>query len=512
MSSRASTSARYQLGPLERRGVWGQLRNGQLALAVTTVASVLAAVMVYRSAVGLLVAGILAATGTVLVFLPMHHNRGIDELAPAAFRYLRRRATGRDRYKSSAPDAGFLLGGPPPPAEFPPEVGRVEFLSTPYGRDLLGVLADREARTYLAVIECKANSFVLLDEGDKVARLAGFAEVTKSLARERSPIRRLQIMEMVVPGDPEALQQYLDTHQDPGAPAEATASYRELIRAPRQAVRGEHRVYVVAALDPARASRAIRNYGGRGRDLDLGACTVLAREVRGLIRRLEAANIEVRQALAPRPLAALIALAYDPNRRSKVARRIHIAPEFEGVAPHAAGPGRTGPERSDYYAHAGVVSATYWVAEWPREPVQAEFLAPLLVTSNVLRTFSLVFEAVPPAKAMRQANFAKTSDVTDEAMRQRLGFLSTAKARNQRTAVERREQELADGHTDVRYTAWVTVTGGDLEDLEVCQEEIEEQASQCRLELQLAVCEQAQAFTYGALPLARGLKKAGALT
>ena len=61
--------------------------------------------------------------------------------------------------------------------------------------------------------------------------------------------------------------------------------------------------------------KAIRNYGGR--DVDVGACPVLAREVRGLIRRLENANIEVRQTLGP-ALAALIALAYDPDRRARL--------------------------------------------------------------------------------------------------------------------------------------------------------------------------------------------------
>jgi hypothetical protein len=508
MSSRASTPTRYQLGPLERRSAWGNLRPGQVVLLAVAVFGTATVVMVYRSGVGLLAGGALLSAGLIVVFLPLYQGRGADELAPAFAGHLRRRATGRDRYQSTAAEQGFVLDRPPP-VEFPPEVGRVEFLATPYGRSLLGVLADREARTYLAVLECGARSFVLLDDDDKAARLAGFAEVVKALARERSPIRRLQVMDMVVPGDPETLRHYLAAHQDPGAPPEAVASYQDLT-GNRQTVRGEHRLYVAVALDPARASRAIRTYGGR--DVDHGACTVLAREVRGLIRRLENAEIEIRQALTPRALAALIACAYDPDRRPKVARRVHIGPDFEGVAPSAAAPARTGPERRDHYAHADVVSTTYWVAEWPQQPVHPEFLAPLLVTSNVLRTFSLVFEGVPPVKALRQATFAKTSDAADETMRQKLQFLPTAKRRKQADAVVRREEELADGHTDVRYTAWVTVTARNPEDLEACQEEVEEQASQCRLDLQLAICEQARAFTFGALPLARGLKKAGALT
>ena len=117
----------------------------------------------------------------------------------------------------------------------------------------------------------------------------------------------------------------------------------------------------------------------------------------------------------------------------------------------------------------------------------------------MLRTFSLIFEGVPPVKAIRQATFAQTSDAADEALRQKLGFLNTAKRRNQQAAVARREQELADGHTDVRYTAWVTVTARDVRRPGRVPGG-SRGASQCRLDLQPAICEQARAFTFGALP------------
>lgn len=509
MSSRVPAPARYQLGPLERRGILGLLRPGQAALTLASMLGGSAAVTATRSGAGLVLASAILSGGLALAFLPIHQGRTADEIVPAVLGYLRRHGRRRDLYRSAAAETGFTLDGPAPRFALPAEIGRVDFLEAPYGHGTLGVLADRQARTYLAVIACAAQSFVLLDAADKAARLAGFAEVAKALARQRSAVRRLQVMEMVVPGDRQALQRHFDVHQDPAAPAEALASYQDLIGGTRT-VTGEHRVYVVAALDPGRASRAIRSYGGR--NVDVGATAVLAREVRALIRRLERASIEVREALSPRALAALVACAYDPDRRPQVAKRIHVGADFEGVDPRSAWPGRAGPEHPDHYRHAGVVSTTYWVAEWPRVPVHGEFLAPLLVSSNVLRTFSLVYEGVAPAKAMRQATFAKTSDLADDALRQKLGFLNTARRRNQLQAVERREQELADGHVDVRYTAWVTVTARDPEELEVRREEVEELASQCRLELQVATCEQARAFVFGALPLARGLKRAGALT
>ncbi len=69
-------------------------------------------------------------------------------------------------------------------------------------------------------------------------------------------------------------------------------------------------------------------------------------------------------------------------------------------------------------------------------------MAPLLVQTRCMRTVSVTMEPVPPLKAMRAVGFAKTADVADEELRQKLGFIGTAKRRNQADAVARREQEL----------------------------------------------------------------------
>ena len=60
---------------------------------------------------------------------------------------------------------------------------------------------------------------------------------------------------------------------------------------------------------------------------------------------------------------------------------------------------------------------------------------------------------------------------TSPTRRQKLGFLGTAKRRSQVAAVARREQELADGHADVRFSGYITVTADSPEALaEACGE------------------------------------------
>src|SRR4030095_8613760 len=118
------------------------------------------------------------------------------------------------------------------------------------------------------------------------------------------------------------------------------------------------------------------------------------------------------------------------------------APDRQGgVSARNAWPMRA-EEHWGYYRTNDVVHATYWIAEWPRIDVGPDFLAPLLVQTRSQRTLSVTMEPVPTPTAMRACGCAKTADVADEELRQKLGFLGTAKRRNQADAVARREQEL----------------------------------------------------------------------
>jgi hypothetical protein len=276
-------------------------------------------------------------------------------------------------------------------------------------------------------------------------------------------------------------------------------SYLALTRAAGPATE-QHELFIVLQLSAMRAGRLIRQAGGK----DTGACTVLARELETFARRLDAAEVEVLHALGPRRLAASIRLGYDPNARSMINRLGNADPNRdEGVSARNAWPQRTETQWS-WYQTNDVFHCTYWIAEWPRVEVGPEFLAPLLVQTRVMRTVSVVMEPVPTVKAMRAVNFAKTADIADEAMRERMGFINTARRRSQADAVARREQELTDGHADVRFSGYVTVTAGSIDELREACGEVEHAASLARLELQRCDGEQEQAFTW-TLPLARGL-------
>jgi hypothetical protein len=495
------TEVRYQFGPLERRGLIGTMRPGQLLVLGASVLLTIMVVETLRSGAGLALGALLLTVGGLASFVPVG-GRTLNEWVPVVASFFGRKLIGRDRWRSGAPEAGTRFRGGEIPVRPPDPIGRVELLAFPFRGVELGVLADRSNGTYTAVIQARARSFVLLDPQDKAQRLAGWAGVVAGLAREGAPISRIQWLERTVPDDRNALNRYLREALDPsiGLDALPLQSYLRLTQAAGP-VTEQHELYIALQLNASKAAKAVKQAGGR----DTGACMVLARELDTMARRLEQAEVEVMHALGPRRLAATIRLAYDPNARTNLARLATVDPSREdGVSARNAWPRRTSTHWG-YYRTNDVVHATYWIAEWPRIDVGPDFMAPLLVQTRCMRTVSVTMEPVPPLKAMRAVGFAKTADVADEELRQKLGFIGTAKRRNQADAVARREQELADGHADVRFSGYITVTADDTEELAAACGEVEHAAGQCRLEIQRCDGEQDSSFTF-TLPMCRGLK------
>ena len=483
---RSPLEVRYRFGPLERRGWVGSLRPGQLAILAAAVFFTILLVQALKSGLGLLGGVILLSLGALLTFVPLH-GRPLNEWVPVIGVFMARKATGRSRFRSGAPEAGTRFAGGDEPVSLPDSIGKVELLAFPFRGVELGVLADRPNHTFSAVIQARARSFVLLDPVDKAHRLAGWAGVIAGLAREGSPISRVQWIERTAPDDPDALSRYLREAIDPsiGLDALPLQSYLRLTHAAAP-VTDQHELYIVLQVNASKAGRAIKQAGGK----DTGACMVLARELEVMARRLESAEVEVLHALGPRRLAATIRLSYDPHARANLARLDSVDPDREGgVSARNAWPMR----------------AEEAPGEWPRIEVGPDFLAPLLVQTRSQRTVAVTMEPVPPLKAMRAVGFAKTADVADEELRQKLGFLGTAKRRNQADAVNRREQELADGHADVRFSGYITVTADSPEALAEACGEVEHAAGQSRLELQRCDGEQELTFSY-TLPMGRGLK------
>src|SRR6266536_437947 len=257
---RSHSDFRYRFGPLERRGLIGTLRPGQLLMLGGTVLLTIMLVETMRNGAGLALGALLLSSGGLSSFIPFG-GRTLNEWVPVVASFLGRKLFGRDHWRSGAAEAGTRLEGGDVPVRPPDPIGRVELLAFPFRGVELGVLADRANGTFTAVIQARARSFVLLDPEDKAQRLAGWASVIASLAREGSPISRLQWLERTVPDDRNALNRYLRDALDPsiGLDALPLQSYLRLTQAAGP-VTEQHELYIALQLSSGEAAGA-----GRGR-------------------------------------------------------------------------------------------------------------------------------------------------------------------------------------------------------------------------------------------------------
>jgi hypothetical protein len=515
----AAEARRYRFGPLERRGLVGGLRTGQLLVIGITLTAVIVLLQLSRSTAMVFAVLLLIIAAGGVCFTPVA-GRTTEEWTPVLLAWALGGGRRGRRFRSPAPSAGRLgrapasasnghradneldaERGPGGSAALPPELAGLAILAAPFRGEDIGVVKDTRAKTFTGVLAVRVRSFGLLDQAEQERRLAGWGSVLAGLARENSPVRRIQWLERTVPSDGDQIARYLQEERDVTVPlgAPSVASYIELVES-AGAITRDHDLFVALQIDAKKAWRQVKRLG-RGDD---GAVALLARELETLAERLVAADVQVFGVLRPWMLAQVLRDGYDPFGRPSRNRLAALDPDRAGVEPAHAGPLAADVSWSTYRTDSAY-HATYWVAQWPRIDVGATFLAPLLMQTNVLRSVATVMEPVAPSVAIRKVEAARTTDIADEQTRARTGFITTARKRQQQDATLRREEELADGHAEFRFAGYVTVSAGTPDELERSCAEVEHAAQQSRLELVRLYGQQAEGFTF-TLPLGRGLK------
>lgn len=493
---------RYRFGPLEQRGVVGPLRIGQVAILAAAGGIGLGALYTFRSFVGL-VLGLLVMGGAAALILAPIEGRTAEEWLPIVVRWLIRSGGRKGGYRSSSPTAGARLGEDGQVRHrpsLPPELGDLDMLEVPYGRQVVGVIRDRRAGTYTTAIAVRAGAFGLRDWGEQERKLDAWGSVLASCARDGSPVRRLQWIETTLPGQGDELAAHFQAERDRTVPLDSdlVRSYIELVETAAPVIQ-EHEILIALQIDQRRAGRELRRLGGG----DEGACEVLLREAESLAENLTSAEVTVFGLLRPEHYAEAIRDAFDPFGRQGRARAALASESDRGVEPALMGP--VADQTSwGHYATDSAVHATYWISAWPRSDVGPMFMAPLLMQTTALRRVSVTIEPVPYSVALRRAEAAQVAEVAEEMQRDRQGFMTTARTRRRQQATSRREEELADGHAELRFAGFVSAYERSVDQLERRTPSIEHAGALARLELQRLWGEQDCAFA-NTLPLCRGL-------
>ena len=496
---------RYRFPPLERRGVIAGWRAGQVgAVAVSLVLAVLS-VRSRPSLGGVVIAVLLVGAGVAVAFWPIAGRTG-EQWLPVVVHWGWAGATGRRIQVDRGPSRGTTVAidrrtdaGPTRVAGRPPVAPTsvfdgLELVGSSPDNSVgsgIGVVVDERARTVTAVLELRGHSFALLGPIEQDARVAGWARVLASLARDGSAVHRLQWVETCLPDDGSALRSHLDDHGILAEDSPAARSYRALLDEASPVTR-RHRVLLAVTVHRGRSARAIRSAGG---GLD-GALEVLAREVAAVGTTLEGVDVAVDGVLDRAGLGHAVAKALLP------------APDWSGGASTgsatAGTPWPMGTEAGwDAVRTDGTWHAAYWVAEWPRVDVQPDFLGPLLF-APLRRTLSVVMEPIDPARAARQVAQARTAGLADGELRRRNGFLTSARHSRENQSVDERDVELADGHAQFRYSGYLGVTADSHAELVASCAALEQAAGHARLEVRRLFGQQDAALLC-LLPLGRGL-------
>ncbi len=385
-------STRYRFGPRERGGTLAGWRTGQI---VTVALGLVFGVVILRWEPN--AAGVAAAIGILVLYgalasVPIA-GRTSDEWVPVAVCWGSRQGGGRygrggrhgggGRYRRGGRRMGALRG--------------LRLLRA--GWHDMGVVHDKAARTLTAVLSLQGASFALLGPDEQDRRVGAWASVLASLAREGSPVHRVQWVAASFPDDGQGAREYLALEgagaaalaradDGPEAASAALASYESLL-ADMDSHACAHDV--VLALQ-VRLAKSIET-----------GCGVLAREVGSIVRLLGDADVLVDRVLGVDDLAQLLARTFEPRRDAEgTAVRMPVADPWPMAMEES-----WSSLRVDRMIHA-----TFWVAEWPRIEVRSDFLAPLLL-GTARSTFSVVMAPLGPDAAIRKVEASRTAELAD---------------------------------------------------------------------------------------------------
>ena len=349
---------------------------------------------------------------------------------------------------------------------------------------------DPNRATLTAVVAVTHPAFVLLDPQDQQRRVQTWGRVLASCCRS-GRIARLQVLESAEPDTGTGLAGWWAAHgHDDGS---ATAQiYKELIERAGPASE-RHTTTISLALDMRAAGRAMRSAGGGIR----GAAAVLAQEMGTLTTALRSADLHPGGWLGPDDLARMLRCAYDPGAATLLQRHPAIGNDLADAGPLAVTETWAG-LRTDTAWHT-----VLWVSEWPRSQVFPGFLAPILLSSGVRRSFSLLVTPLRADLAAKDLRRKHTEHVAEAAQRAKIGQIEDPATTAEYTDVLAQETDLANGHGVARYTGLIAITADDPGKLAAAQSAVEQAAIQASCETRLLVGQQAQAFTAATLPLCR---------
>ncbi|MGP3733017.1 SCO6880 family protein [Streptomyces sp. GDS52] len=470
-----------------RRGILLGLSLPQLVL----VSGALALLLMTVISTGLLGAVALAPLWAAVAALAVirRHGRSLIDWAPIVTRYAIRRRTGHTLWLArpvTRPQRDGIL-------HLPGTAASLKVVTPGDSANGAAAVHDPHRQTLTAVARASSRAFALLDPATQNANVNGWGRALAGTART-GHVATVQVLERTVPDSGDTLSRHWAQHGRSETPV-AGQIYSELVASAGPAA-APHETYLAISLDLKAAKRLISQAGG---GLP-GAFTVLQQTTSSIAQAARNAGLMVTGWLTAREIAAVIRTAYDP-------KALAALQQWSDTGRAEADPAAAGPvvqvEEYDRLATDTARHATYWVENWPRTESHAGFLHGLMFTTGVRRSLSLIYVPQGLESALRDVQRRKAAIIADANERARRGQVDSEEDSVEYADVKARERQLIAGHADVALTGLVTVTAETDALLDAACAQIETAAVTAGVDLRRLNYQQPDAFTLGALPLAR---------
>ena len=363
-------------------------------------------------------------------------------------------------------------------------------------------------RSVSVIAELEVQGFLMHDLPERFDLAEQFDRVLGPFT-QRPGVKRVTLQERTLPTTIRAAREHYDTVRrvsdlNPDSPV--ARNYQDVMdRSERFEV--AHRNYLILTLDLVALGSQLKALGG-GKDAILALAQI---EAGNLADALTAAKIKVRRWLAPRDVAALGPARVRPGVRRDRAEPPRPAGRGGPGRDGADVPGRAeGPQRDRRdrlrRAHHDVGARVAPLRLPGRVPLPRRVRA---APEHRRGDHAHLLHRPHPRPGVegaeadpgREEGVARQRVAAGEAGRGRVGGGCRGLA-----ALEQQEQEIANGHGEFQYGAYLTITAPDEERLDQAIAGMRNALSRAGMEAQILYCQQAEALMVNALPIGLGMK------
>lgn len=499
--ARPSGALRRVKFPRHERGgfMWG-LRFPQFVVVISAIVSIVGLIMLQQLGLALLWSFVAVPVGIVGAIT--WKGRPLMSRIWTAAKWRVRLVLGETRWRTTeAPvAAGSLM--------LPGDVGaRVTVHATKWGG---GIFYDARSQRATAVIKCESQGWDLASDADRSERAKEFSKLCAMIARTPA-VDRVVSMARTIPSETTAA---LQAHERTVKEREVEDSWGEDVMASvltgREFVDGKGRLrgpedqqvavsrdtLLAVSVSVPKAQKQIRSYGGGLQ----GAAEVLSAEISRFRDGVTSCGVTHSEWLTPAQLGDVARLALDVEATEILARTVDERDQDRFDLGSAL---LVDDEDPEVLVTNGGVHSTFWISEWPRTEVALGFLQDLICDGQYPSVVTQVFTTEDTSAALRTASRSLDSMESVFDMNRRLGRRTSILDRRAVPDLKERENELADGHVQLRVVGYVRVSGRDRDELAVNEDKMH--AAAPNLDLQRLKHLQWEGFVASSLPVGWGL-------